>query len=427
MISKLGFYACFKKRKHPGAYTILNPGSPMASCYEDTMDTLLTFELDYDAYKNTYTPNDLVPKDPRKLWHIIYNVPESAIEEVIKLSKKRGAGFVQLTNDLLPNPYDNLPDDSYMTKMMNLVDGGSLLNNDASSWASGNNARQVFVLKSEPWEYTSVQLSWDAASDALGYSVYSGDKVLASVPSSMTEITLGGLISGTEYSFHVSAIGGGGHMWPASDPVIVTTYTLPGRNTVSKWKSIPQEGFTTIQAEILVPYAFVRLYIWSQVGCDFDTNPGWSVNFKVDKYVCTHYMVEGTTLYKYSGTVPKGSTAPPWAWTSVGPITLDVSGYSYKWTLPIGTTTIDTSKFVIQTQGYNVATNFIEPVADDYDCQGSVMCSTPGFLAWCDHAVNVLHRDDDPFYTSSYVNPYDSFVFDLLRYCIQLSYARWIY
>ena len=50
----------FTKRANPGALTVLNPGSPMASCYEDTMDTLLTFELNYTSYINSYTGNDCV-------------------------------------------------------------------------------------------------------------------------------------------------------------------------------------------------------------------------------------------------------------------------------------------------------------------------------------------------------------------------------
>lgn len=65
----------YTKRKHPGVYTVLNPGSPIAQCYEDTMDTLLTFENTYEIYQNSYMPNDWTPQDPRKIWHIIYNVP----------------------------------------------------------------------------------------------------------------------------------------------------------------------------------------------------------------------------------------------------------------------------------------------------------------------------------------------------------------
>ncbi|PKY04114.1 fibronectin type III domain protein [Aspergillus campestris IBT 28561] len=388
----------YTKRAHPGAYTVLNPGSPMASCFEDTMDTLLTFELSYDAYMNSYTPNDWTAKDPRKIWHIVYSVPESAVGKVTKLAKERGAGFIQLTDDTLPNPYDTLSGVSYVKSMMGGIKGGSLLNNPASPWTSGSTAAAVSGLSASTSDYTSAKLSWDAASDALGYHVYLGDKLVASVPSSMTAITIGGLGSGASHAFHVSAVGGGGHIGTSSNTVTVKTKSLPNGKTITKYHSSPGADSTTIQADILVPYAFIRLYIWSSVGCEFDTDPGWSVNFKIDEYVCTHYMVEGTTLYKYSGTLPKGSTAPPWAWSEVGPITLDITKYTYTWTLPLGTSKIDTSKFVIQAQGYNPLTNVFEPDPSAYDCKGSSMCTTPDLLKWCDHAVNTLQRYDDPFY-----------------------------
>ncbi|CAG8882975.1 unnamed protein product [Penicillium egyptiacum] len=384
----------YTKRAHPGAYTVLNPGSPMEACFEDTMDTLLTFELSYTAYTGSYTPNTWVPKDPRKLWHIVYNVPESAIGEVVKLAKERGAGFLQITDDIMPNPYDNLPGDSYMLSMVKEVEGGSLLNTDATSWKSGKVAGEMSTLTVEAFDYTSARLSWALASNALGYKVYSGNTVVASVPDSMTTITLGGLSPGASHALHVAAVGGGGQMGSSSNTVTVNTQSLPSGKTVTNWKSVPSEGLTTIKADILVPYAFIRLYIWDQVGCDFDTDPGWSVNFKVDKYVCTKYMVEDTTLYKYTGTVPAGSTAPPWSWSSIGTVTLDITDYTYTWTLPLGTATIDTSKFVIQTEGYNPTESYAVPTPDDYDCEGSIMCSTPDLLKWCDHAVNVLHRTD---------------------------------
>jgi len=57
----------YTKRKHPGIYTVLNPGSPIAQCFEDTIDTLLTFESSYETYTNSFVPNDWMPKDPRKI------------------------------------------------------------------------------------------------------------------------------------------------------------------------------------------------------------------------------------------------------------------------------------------------------------------------------------------------------------------------
>lgn len=123
----------YTKRAHPGALTVLNPGSPMASCFEDTMDTLLTFELSYDSsYMNSYTPNDWTPKDPRKLWHIVDDVPASAVSKVAKLAEKRGAGLLQLTEDTLPNPYDTLPVNSYIQSMMNGIEGGFSLNKEVA-------------------------------------------------------------------------------------------------------------------------------------------------------------------------------------------------------------------------------------------------------------------------------------------------------
>jgi hypothetical protein len=82
----------------------------------------------------------------------------------------------------------------------------------------------------------------------------------------------------------------------------------------------------------------------------------------------------------------------------VGPITLQIIDYTYNWTLPLGTSTIDTSKFVVQAQGYNPLTNIFEPNPMAYDCKGSPMCTIPDLLKWCDHAVNTLQRYDDPFY-----------------------------
>ncbi|EAW24040.1 uncharacterized protein NFIA_036120 [Aspergillus fischeri NRRL 181] len=362
----------YTKRAHPGAFTVLNPGLPIASCFEDTMDSLLTFELNCDSYINFYTPNGWTPNDPRKLWHIVYNVPESAVSEVANLAKERGVGFLQLTDDSLPNPYDTLPADSYVQSMMDAISGGSPLNTDAASWTSGGAAGAVSGLFVVTSDYSSAKLSWNAASNALGYHVYSGDSVVASVLSSMTMITIGGLASGTSYMFH---------------------------------------------ADILVPYSFVRLYLWDSVGCEFDTDPGWSVNFKVDSYVCTHYMVEGTTLYKYSGVLPEGSTAPPWSCEVVSTITLDITGYTYKWTLPLGTSTFDTSKFVVQAQGYNPLTNAFEPDPTAYDCEGSTMCTTPDFVKWCDQAVNTLQRYDDPFYFATSANESGNCWGDQTRSC----------
>jgi hypothetical protein len=78
----------------------------------------------------------------------------------------------------------------------------------------------------------------------------------------MTAITISGLQPGSSYIFKVSVIGGGVNVGSSSNTVTVDTGSLPGRQTVANYQSSPGEGSTTIiQADILVPYAFIRLYI----------------------------------------------------------------------------------------------------------------------------------------------------------------------
>ncbi len=161
-----------------------------------------------------------------------------------------------------------------------------------------------------------------------------------------------------------------------------TTKALLAGHTIANYDSFLGTASTTYKADILVPYAFIRLYLCDSVECDIVDNPGWPVNFVVDDYVCTHYMVEGTELYKYSGMLPSRSTAAPWSWKSVGPITLVITGYTYTWTLPLGTSTTDTSKFVVQAQGYNPLINVFLPDPIDYDCKGSSLCSNLNLVKW---------------------------------------------
>jgi len=390
----------YTKRTHSGALTVLNPGSPIASCFENTMDTLLTFELNYTMYVNSYTGNDWVPKDPRKIWHIIYDVPESDIAQVIDLSKQRGSGFIQLTDETLDNPYNILPVESYIQSVLGGVAGGVPLNNGASAWASGSSAGAVSSLTISTSDYSSATMSWSAASNALGYNVYLGDTVVASVPSTMTAITIGGLAPGSTNAFHICAVGGSGNLGPSSPTQSTTTKYLPGGHTVTNYNATAGVLSTTYKADVLIPYAFVRIYLWDSVECDYDTDLGWPVNFVIDNYVCTHYMVEGTELFKYSGVLPPNSTVPPWSWAKVQNISLVVTGYTYTWTLPLGSSNIgETNKFVVQAQGYNPLTNVFMPDPVDYDCHGSSSCSNPNLVKWCDKTVNSgLVRSDNLTY-----------------------------
>lgn len=354
------------KRKYPGAYTVLNPGDFMPKCFEHSADTLLTFESSYERYIDNaiYKPNGWTTSNLQKNWHIIYNVPKSEIGRIAKLAKERGAGFIQITNDIMPNPYDNLPKEDYMQEHINAVDGGVPFVADPLPRPKGTTPARVENLKIVAFDYTSAELKWPAVAGATEYQVTINDGPdYVSFPGSMTRATIGELQPASPYTFAVIAVGADGSKASPSASLTITTKPLPGGKTILDVKATASAGSTEYEANILMPYAFIRLYIWDKdTACDWNSNPGWPVNFAQANYVCTHYMVEGDVLYKFTGKVPAGTTNVPWAWTEVpGTVTSSQTGYTYKWTIPIGTSTTDTTKFVVQVEGYAPRGNVFKP------------------------------------------------------------------
>ncbi|KAH8689782.1 Spherulation-specific family 4-domain-containing protein [Phaeosphaeriaceae sp. PMI808] len=331
------------KRKYPGAYTVLNPGATMPKCFEHSADTLMTFESSYETYTTNYVPNDWAAADSRKLWHIIYNVPKSEVGRVAALARERGVGMIQITNDVIP---------IRTTTCLTMPTSGGL----AASTPSG--------LAVTGFEYTSVSLSWPPAANAIGYRVYQDGQLAFNLTANMTRATLGNLSPGVSgYTFHVTAEGGDGRESGKSNSVSPGTKTppKPGKYVFNMQVLVPA-AMAIYTADIVVPYAFVRVYIWdSDIACDWTYDPGWPVNFAVANYVCTHYMVEGSILYKFSGTVPSGTVNVPWAWSAVGSVGVEQNGYTFTWTIPLGMPSTDTRNFVIQTESYGPKANVFQP------------------------------------------------------------------
>lgn len=194
------------------------------------MDTLMTFESSYETYMSSYVPNDWTPADPRKIWHIIYNVPASDVSKVVALANQRGAGLIAVTNDVLDNPYDTLPDDAYMQAILSAVPGGSAPVTNAPADAGGPTAAAPDWLIVSSSEYTSVSLIWASSTNAVAYNVYMNGKQILSLPSSCeTSVTVGMIAPGTEgLSFAVKAVGGGNVESASSASVSASTQSLPG-------------------------------------------------------------------------------------------------------------------------------------------------------------------------------------------------------
>ncbi|OAL43327.1 hypothetical protein IQ07DRAFT_464733, partial [Pyrenochaeta sp. DS3sAY3a] len=356
----------YTKRKHPGAFTVLNPGSTIAQCYEDTMDTLLTFESSYETYTSSaYVENTWKPKDNRKIWHIIYRVPQDKIASVAALSRLRNVGYLEVTDDDNPNPYDKVPSPEYMQAEMAAVSGGKVLKNPASqlggSYVSGLPG-DAKVISSD---YTSATITWSPVPNALGYAVYQNGALVLELPASLTRATIGMLNPGTSgISFEVKTVlssGGGG----GSKVIAASTKSLPPGGSIQN-VSYKKNGDTVVYtADVLVPYAFVRLFIGGPhkaVGA----STGWPIDAGLNnetggagpiaQYKLVNYLVEGNDFYsgfhKYSGSYVEGGTAKAdWTWTPQGTAPQSQSGYTYTWNVPLSATDALVDDYVVQGQG----------------------------------------------------------------------------
>jgi hypothetical protein len=101
----------FIKGKNAAYTVIANPGTTTQEEYlaRPCADTLVTFEhnIGYD----TYVPDSWTTNYPaHRFAHLPYAVSSSAtMTNYIHLARARNAGFIFVTDDLLPNPWDTLP------------------------------------------------------------------------------------------------------------------------------------------------------------------------------------------------------------------------------------------------------------------------------------------------------------------------------
>ena len=91
--------------------TVVNPGTPVPRCYEHTADVLVTYEGDCSGYFGVNPASGLnfedprwVPSDPDKFWHIVYDVSDDRVADVIAKSQTRHAGYLYVTDRQVAEP-----------------------------------------------------------------------------------------------------------------------------------------------------------------------------------------------------------------------------------------------------------------------------------------------------------------------------------
>jgi hypothetical protein len=357
------------KRNHPNAYTVLNPGIAVPQCFENSADTLLTYAGSYSSYLNNviYKPLDWTPKDHRKIWHILYNVPSSNITQAASLAHERGAGVIEILDTDMPYPYNKLPSKEYMQIQMDAVAGGVPLV-DAPK-GEGQNAPNPTTsnpsgLDISKYDYTSVSLNWNASGSY--YELRVNGQGTHQFLGGMNDVEIGGLSPGATYTFDIDVWGPGGrgNSWSLTSTKSVTLPALPASGPISQYSVVNTAGSTTIKADVLVPYGYVRVFFWDTNNCNLYNDPAWPVNYDKSSYVCARYMVENDVFYKYTGRPQVGDDSIQWVWTPMPEvkITTETLGYTKTWDITIGSSTFDTTKYSIQGEGFFNTATIVSPM-----------------------------------------------------------------
>ncbi|HEX3088576.1 MAG TPA: spherulation-specific family 4 protein [Ilumatobacteraceae bacterium] len=212
------------ERLHPGAQTVLNPGTNVPQCYENAADVIVTFEGSYQSYiddpaaPNPYTPLTWTPTDPMKIWHIVYGAPDTAsMEQAVALSKTRDAGYVYVTDDVLANPYDTLPPPDYWAAELASTPGLPEIERTPAQ-PRGLDTVEVYG--------TRVDLDWEGShgrAQAAAYDIYRDGVLIDSVPGTSTTYSAVDLTPLTTYEFTVVARDVWDRTSPASRPLTVET------------------------------------------------------------------------------------------------------------------------------------------------------------------------------------------------------------
>jgi hypothetical protein len=96
--------------------TVLNNGNFPGECYMSVGD-ITVYEQPFSIFRAATPPAWMATYPSERFWQIIWNTTRAQMPTAIDISRRRNAGYVYVTNDTLPNPYDSLP--AYWTPELN--------------------------------------------------------------------------------------------------------------------------------------------------------------------------------------------------------------------------------------------------------------------------------------------------------------------
>lgn len=108
---ELGTYADYVGMVHEsGGIAVLNPGIIPDQGYFEFADAIVTYEDPMENYFDSPEPPEWLRTQTRaEVWHIVSDVPQDRLDEVVDRARQTGANEIYVTDDVEPNPYDSLP------------------------------------------------------------------------------------------------------------------------------------------------------------------------------------------------------------------------------------------------------------------------------------------------------------------------------
>jgi preprotein translocase subunit Sss1 len=136
--SQIGYYRHLTDYIHgvnPGSTVMLNPGTYPDQQYMSVGDVVMVYENTYANFVNLQVPRWARNYPADKFAYTIYATSGSHLANAIHLSRKRGAGYVYVTNGHGSDPYDSLP--SYWSSEDAVISAQCADPSAASSQAQG--------------------------------------------------------------------------------------------------------------------------------------------------------------------------------------------------------------------------------------------------------------------------------------------------
>jgi hypothetical protein len=91
--------------------------------FDDTV-IAVNFNDTYAAYQR-WQPDELANSYPAtRIWHHVYGTTRANLANAVNLSKQRNAGWIYMTDDVDPNPWNTLPNDAYWGDELQLAENG---------------------------------------------------------------------------------------------------------------------------------------------------------------------------------------------------------------------------------------------------------------------------------------------------------------